>query len=147
MNTEIDSGERMNGAKVRCVIGVVCLLLAGCGSPSGTDIPPNPPAETIASPTPTDTRPLAQASTTPPTPIPATLTPAPPAYQFQCGSDIREIAYSPDGALLAALGKQRITICDMSTLSERVTLETESEITGGIDWSPQGTRLVAGLAT
>lgn len=125
--------------------GVACLLLAGCASTAEGHAPPTSVTKTAA---PTGTREPAQVFTV--TPIPtqvSTPTPPPPAFQFHCGSNIREIAYSPDGALLAALGKQHIFICDMSTLSLRVTLETESEITGGIDWSPKGTRLVAGLAT
>ncbi len=64
--------------------------------------------------------------------------------RLDCGAGLYDLAFSPNGRLLAAASREGIFICDTQTNILQRTLVADNATTGGAEWSPDGKQLASG---
>jgi WD40 repeat protein len=131
---------RINMKTAKCMYGllIISLCLSACSA--------------TASATPISTQVLTAAPTRIATLIPVETMTNPTNMslangaitQFQCGTEIYQIVYSPNGTLLATTNGRAIFICDLKSEHIQMTLDSQDEKISSIAWSPDGKWLVSG---
>jgi WD40 repeat protein len=131
-----------------CRVGLLILSAVISACSSGFESAPltlTPLPEPYEAPTPTPIPDTPQPTAAPTeTAVPPSPTPEGVVAQFECGESNYDVAYSPDGSLIAVAGWASISICDPETHDILLTINPDSRTSGGISWSPDGNHLAAG---